>query len=88
MRIFRSHLDKAGPRCGRDIAPVEKAVQISPDLLLLAQLEQGEKVLDVAVNAAVGQKAEQVDGAAGLLRMVDGAEQSGIAVKIAVGNLF
>ena len=50
---------------GRDVASVEEAVQVHPlDSTVVRHFHHGENVPDMAVHAAVGQKAENVQGLA------------------------
>ena len=54
--------------------------------LVLGQLQQGEQVLQMGVDAAVGQQAHQVQGSPLLLAGVHGVVIGGIGGKVAVGD--
>ena len=57
---------------GRDVAPVEEAVQVHPlDSTVVRHFHHGENVPDMAVHAAVGQQTENVQGLA-VRRIVKG----------------
>ena len=70
---------------GRNVAPVHKAMHIhlfKP--LLLCKLYKGIKMVQVAVHAAIGTKAEKVQLCAALLAAVHGRIERGIFKKVAV----
>ena len=72
---------------GGYIPPIQKGVEIhmlqAPSL---RQPQQGEQVLQVGVDAAVGQQAHQVQGGALLQAGVHGVPVGGIFIKAPVGN--
>ena len=63
----------------------EKGIE-EPYADVLRELEQREHMVNVGVNAAVGQEAEDVQGGIEPLALVDGAHQSRILEEIAVLN--
>ena len=80
-------LDKAGAGGRVHIAAVEEAVHVyALKALLLGHVEDGEDVLDVAVHAAVGEQAEDVQGAIVRLGVVHGLEIGGVLKEAAVGD--
>ena len=71
---------------GRNVASVKEAVQIDAlDAAVMRHLHHGEDVLDVAVYAAVGQKAEDVQRLT-VCGVVECRAIDGVFKKRAVGN--
>ena len=50
--------------------------------LVLGHLQQGEEVIDVAVDAAIGQQAHEMQGAAPLPAVVHGLHESGVLEEV------
>ena len=70
---------------GGHVAAVQEAVDIHPaQAAALGHLQQGEQVGDVAVDAAVGQQAHQVEGTVPLLAVVHGLHIGVVLKKAAV----
>jgi hypothetical protein len=73
---FRHKLGEvAAGRRRRDVAAVGEGVDVRPlgHPFPACEVEQGPQVVDVRVDAAVGDQAEQVDVASSLLRPPEGA---------------
>ena len=89
IALFLELLDKARAAGGGHVAPVEEAVDI--DLLnavLLGHIEHGENMGQVAVDAAVGQEAHDVQGMAAGLGIFNGLEVDGVLEELAVLDLL
>ncbi len=71
---------------GRHIAPIQKAMHVSfRHSLLLSQLQQSQQMLKMAMHAAVGKQAQQVQAASFGLSRLTGSQQLRILSKIPVG---
>ena len=78
--------DIARAACRRDVAPVKEAVQIDAlDAAVMRHLHHGKDVPDVAVYAAVGQKAKNVQRLT-VCSVVECRAIDGVFKKRAVGN--
>ena len=76
------HIELA--RAGGHVAAVQEAVDVDlAQSLLLGHLQQGEQVGDVAVDAAVGQQAHQVQGGAPLPAVGHGLQIGGVLEELA-----
>ena len=73
------------PGVGRRIAAVHETMdENTAQALAFGQLQQGAQMLQVAVNAAVGDQSQQVQGAAVRFRFFAGVDQGFIAEKAAL----
>jgi len=86
---FFDQLDGGLGAFGWRVATIEKAVQV--DFVAAAtggQLDGGHQVVFMAVNAALGQEAENMHSAPRCFGLVDGVAIHRVGEKVAVGNGF
>ena len=80
-------LDISLSACGRNVPAVHKAVNVNFfKSVAFCHVDKGEKVLNVAVNAAVGQKPHKMQSAAALLGVLHGGNEGGIFEKFTIVN--
>ena len=73
---------------GRHVTAVQEAVDVDLlNALVLGHLQQSEKMGDVAVHTAVGQKAHEVQGGAPLLAVGHGLQIGGVLEERAAFNV-
>ena len=75
-------------RTRRRVAPVEKRMNHQWNVRRDGLIDEREKVRDGAMNLAVGEKAKQVQRAAGTPKMGEGLEQDGVACELPAGDLI